>query len=228
MLAGVADVRPRRAGDANEIKSAVLEEAFVFRRKDGIHQHDRKVFIPHRPPLFARAVKKIGDQFRLDFRRVHFRPALERPDAANALPPEFHGQRVLAPKIGQLRRPDIHRVPLHGVLPQRIWVGLRPVAHARQIIGQLVRSPRLRRGNVFGSGENLCGVLQDVSRQARINHARVLHIVVGEDSARDDKNSKDDPKNRQADSGSKKPSLDPDLQKLLPWAGLPLSRNAAC
>jgi hypothetical protein len=79
---------------------------------------------------------------------------------------------------------------------------------------------------VFRCGEYLSSVLEDANRYARINHARVFHVVVSEDSARDDKSPKDNPKNRQADSGSKKSSLDPDLQKVFsPRLELLLSRN---
>ena len=61
VLAGMADVRPSRAHDADEIKSAMLEKALVLRRKNGVHQHDREIFVTHRPAFFARAVKKIGN-----------------------------------------------------------------------------------------------------------------------------------------------------------------------
>src|SRR5215470_1697135 len=222
VFAGVLDITPRCASDANEIKSAVLEKAFVFRRKDGVHEHYREVIVAYRAPLFARAVEQIGDQLRLDFRCVKFGPALQRADAANALPAELHGQRVLPAEVGKLGWPDVHRITVYGVLAERVGIALRPVTDACQIIHQVVRSPCLRRRNVFRRGENLCGVLKDSFGNARLNHARVLHVVVSEDSACDYKNSEDNPKNRQADSGSEKPSLDPDLQKVSPlgWTSI--------
>src|SRR5438132_333380 len=90
----------------------------------------------------------------------------------------------------------------------------------------VVRSPGFGGRNVLRCGENLGGILQDVSGQALVNHARVLGVVVSEDPAGDDENTEEDAKNRQADSGSKETSLHPDLQNISPWAGPLLSRKA--
>src|SRR5438105_9091445 len=127
MLAGVPDVGPGRADDSNEIESAVLEKALVFRRKNRVHQHDWQVFVPYRTPLFARAVKQVGDQLWLNFGGVYFRATLERPDAANAPSAELHGQRVLSRKIRQLRGPNVPRIRLYGVLSDGVGIGLRSV-----------------------------------------------------------------------------------------------------
>src|SRR6266446_175906 len=90
VLAGVPQVSPRCSRDANEVKTTVLEEALVFGGKNRVHQHYRQIFVAHRPALLTRAVEKIGNEFRLDFRGIQFRPPAKGFDGANALAAELH------------------------------------------------------------------------------------------------------------------------------------------
>ena len=69
---------------------------------------------------------------------------------------------------------------------------------------------------MFRRGEDLCGVLEDIAGEPRIDHARILHVVVGESSADGQEDRKDDAKNRQADLRSEKPLLNEDAQVLAP------------
>jgi len=67
--------------------------------------------------------------------------------------------------------------------------------------------------------------LENISGKARVDHARVLDVVVGEDPAGDYENRENYTQNRQADRGSEKPSLNTNAQNFLPWAELLLSRK---
>src|SRR5713226_8135238 len=106
-------VRPGRTSNSNEVKSAMLEKALVFRRKNRIYQHHRQIFIPHGTPLLSRAVKEIGYQIGLDLRGIELTAPGKRFDASNALPTELHRQSIVPCKIGKFRWPDIHRAVLH-------------------------------------------------------------------------------------------------------------------
>src|SRR5262249_38969706 len=61
VLAGVANVGPRSADNTYEIETAMLEESFVFGGKKRVHQSRGQVVVTHRPALFSRAVKEVGD-----------------------------------------------------------------------------------------------------------------------------------------------------------------------
>ena len=128
----------------------------------------------------------------------------------------MHGQGVAARKIRELRGPNIHGVSLHGELAKGVGILLRAVTHAREVFRQVIGSPGLRSGNVLRSRKYLGGVLENVSGKARINHARILDIEVGEDSPGDQKNGEDDTQNRQANDRSEKSSLNADLQTFSP------------
>ena len=75
MTARVAHVGPGRPHDAHKVEAAVLEEALVFGRHDGVYQGGRQVLVEHRAALFARAVEEISNQLRLDFCAAHIRAA---------------------------------------------------------------------------------------------------------------------------------------------------------
>src|SRR6266446_3863335 len=200
VLAGVPQVSPRCSRDANEVKTSVLEEALVFGGKNRVHQHYRQIFIAHRAPLLTRAVEKIGNKLRLDFRGIQFRAAAKWFDGTNTLTAELHRESIIPAKIGKLGRPDIDSVLLDRELADGILILQRAIPHACEIPGQILRSPGLTRGNMFRRGKDLCGVLQDVAGEARINHARVRDVVVGENAAGDQKEGKESAQNRQADA----------------------------
>jgi len=90
----MANVRPGRAEDANEVETGMLKKALVFRGKDGLHEKGRQIFIAHGAALFSGAVEEIGDEFRLDFRTAQIRATGKRADGANDLAAELHGNGV--------------------------------------------------------------------------------------------------------------------------------------
>src|SRR5437879_12051534 len=102
MLAGVPQVGPRRSRDADEVKASVLEETLVLGGKNRVHQNYRQILIAHGPALLARAVKKIGNEFRLDFRGIKVCAAAKRLDGLNALSPGLYSQGIAAGNIRKL------------------------------------------------------------------------------------------------------------------------------
>jgi hypothetical protein len=65
-------------------------------------------------------------------------------------------------------------------------------------------------------GKNLRRVLQAGAGEPRIDHARVLHVVVGKDSAGDEKHGEDDAEDRQTDRRGKKSFLNANAQTSAP------------
>ena len=135
VLAAVPHVGPRRPHDADEVKASVLEEALVLGRKNRVHQHYRQVFIAHWPPLLTRAVEKIGNEFRFDFRGIQFSAAGKRFDGSNALSPELNRQSIVPCEIGKFRRPDIDGILLRCELANGVCILDRTVSHAGEIRG---------------------------------------------------------------------------------------------
>ena len=199
VLAAVPHVGPRRSHDADEVKASMFEETLVLGGKNRVYQHYRQIFIAHGPPLLTRAVEKIGNEFRFDFRGIKLSAAGKRFDGSNALSTELNRQRIVPREIGKLRRPDIDRVRLHGELADGVCILYRAVSHASEISGQIFRSPGLTCRDMFRRGEDLRGVLEDVAGESRIDHARVFDVVVDENSAGGQKNGEDSAQDRQAD-----------------------------
>src|SRR5690242_13844069 len=220
----VPDVRPSRSDDSNEVKAPVIEKSFVFRGKNRVHQFRRQILVPDWPPLLAGAIEQIGNQLWLDLGRIEISPAGERSNRADRFSAELHRQGIRTAEIGKLRRPDVDRVSLHRVLPQGVFVHLGTVADARQISGEILRAPGLPHGNVFGCGENLRGVLKHFSGKSRVDHARVLDVVIGENAASDEKTGEYDPQDRQPYFGSEKSFSDSNAQTMAPGAEPLLSR----
>ena len=144
MLAGMPQISPRRAGNADEVETPVFEEALVLGRKNCIHEHRRQIFVPHRAPLLAGAVEKVGNQFRFDLCTIKFRAAGKRSDRSNGLPAELYCQGIIPREIGKLRRPDINRAALHRELAEGVRILFRAIPHAGEITGQILGAPRLR------------------------------------------------------------------------------------
>src|SRR5208282_5248979 len=101
----------------------------------------------HRATFFARAVEKIGDQFWLNVRGAHLRPAPEGPNPVNGLPGKLHGEGVRFPEVGEARWTDIHGVAFHRELAGGIFILLRAVAYAREVGGQVFGPPVLADGD---------------------------------------------------------------------------------
>src|SRR5262249_33026821 len=76
-VGAVAQVIPGRAEDADKVETRMLEEAFVFGGKNCVHQSWRQVFVTNRPALLPRAVKKVGNKFRLNLRGAQLRPTAQ-------------------------------------------------------------------------------------------------------------------------------------------------------
>src|SRR2546430_9397237 len=72
----------------------------------------------------------------------------------------------------------IRRPPRSTLFPYTTL--FRSVSHAGEIGGQIIRSPGLTGRDMFRRGEDLRGVLQHVAGEPRIDHARVLDVVVDE------------------------------------------------
>src|SRR5439155_26755863 len=142
----VAQVIPCGSEDSNEVESRVLEEAFVFRRKNRVDQRRRQIFVAHGAAFFARAVKEVGDEFGLDIGRAEFRSAVQWTDGLDGLARELHGDRVATGKIGKLRGANVNGIALNGVLPERIVIGRRAVTYALKVLRQVVGTPDLACG----------------------------------------------------------------------------------
>src|SRR5260370_26811299 len=203
----------------------MLEKALVFRGKNGVNQRGRQIVVAYGPALFAGTVEKIGDELRLDFRGPEFCAAGNRPDRADVLARKLNCQRVGAGKVRKLGRPNVDGVASYRELAERAVVILRAVSHAGEISREVVGTPGLARGDVLGSGENLRRILEDVAGEARVDHARILDVIPGENGGRSEKAGENGSENRQAEFGSPETFFDADAQARLPRARLPLSRK---
>src|SRR5579859_3476066 len=176
-MLGVAKVGPRGAKNADEVEAGMLEEAFVFGGENGLYQLWRQVIVTHRAAFLAEAVEEVGDEFRLNFRRAHVRTAAKRADGANDPAVELHGYGVTTRKVRELRWANIQSVALDGVRAHGIFICIGAIAGALEIGDQVVGTPSLPIGDVFGSREDLGGVLQKVAGEPEIDHLRVLDVV---------------------------------------------------
>ena len=61
----------------------MLEEALVFGRENGLHQHFGNVVEMHDAALLAVAVREVGDELRLDLELSAWRAVGSRDDAGN-------------------------------------------------------------------------------------------------------------------------------------------------
>src|SRR5260370_1276666 len=205
-----------RSADEDEVKASMFEDPLVLGGKDRVYQHYRQIFIAHGAPLLTRAVEKIGNEFRFDFSGIKFGSAGQWFDGSNALFPELDRQSVVPCEIGKLGRPDIDGVRLHRELADGVFILERAVSHAGEISGQILRSPGLACRDMLRRGKNLRAVLQDVAGEPRIDHARVLHVIVSEDSASNQKDGEDSAQDGQADSRSEESLFNADAQVVAP------------
>src|ERR1700676_929180 len=130
VLAGMANVGPGGAGDADEVESAMLEKAFVFGGENGMNQGRRQIVVAGGAAFVSRAIKQIADQRRFDFRGVQTGAAGERADGADAPCAELHGKRIGAGKVGKLGGTDIYGAAVYLELPGGAGIFLRTVAYA--------------------------------------------------------------------------------------------------
>src|SRR5216684_1702035 len=188
MAAGVAQVSPGGAGDAQEVEAAMLEKALVLRGENGVHEKRGEIVVADGAALLARAVEEIGDELRLDLGVIEGVAAAERADGANGFAVELHVQRIAADEVREFGGANVDRVALYGVLPEGIFIGFRAIPSALQIAGEVFRPDGLANGNVPGSGKDLRGVLQDMAREASIDHAGIFCVVVREEARGGQKN----------------------------------------
>src|SRR5437879_5096618 len=219
-IMGMPDVGPCSTDDPDEVEAGVLKEALVFRGKNGLYQLGRQIVVTHRALFFAEAVEEVGDEFRLNLRRAHIGAATERADGANDPAAELYGQSVATREEGEFRRPDIECVALNSVCAERILIGIGTIAGALEVGHQIVRAPCLTVGNVFGSGENLGSVLQDVAGEPKIDHLRILDVVEGEDGRGKNEACSHGSEQAQPERRSPETFLNTQSQRKLPEGGL--------
>src|ERR1700683_4063764 len=181
-LRAMADLQigKRGAQNANDVKTSVLEEAFVFGGEDRVHHIFGQIVKADDAALLARTVKKIGDHFRFEFGGVAHGPVRNLRDPRNGRAGEDHAQRVSAMKEGLVGRLDIKRGALHVNLPGRPGDLAILVTGAEKIFGK-VAGPQFFAGvNVSGSGINAGGILEDLAGEALVDQMAELNVVIRE------------------------------------------------
>src|SRR5258708_32312901 len=96
MAAGVAQVSPGGAGDAQEVEAAMLEKALVLRGENGVHEKRGQIVVADGAALLARPVEEIGEEVRLALGVIGRVAAPERGDGANAFAGQLPGERIAA------------------------------------------------------------------------------------------------------------------------------------
>ncbi len=116
----VTHVRQRRTRHANRVKSRMLEKTLVLRGQQRVHQIFRQVRELHRPPLLARLVEKIRQQFRFNFRAVQGGRGGNRANGTNLFAGKLHPNSVSSVKVGRFRRINFQRIPTRNVISHAI------------------------------------------------------------------------------------------------------------
>ncbi len=182
VLAGVAEVGPGGAEDADEVETTVVEEALVFGGENGMDEIGGKVVVTDGAAFLACAVEEVGDEFRLDLRGAEICPATQWTDGADTFGAELYGQGVSTAEVGKLGGTNVDGVVLHSELAEGVFVLFRAITHADEIGGERVKGFRLADGDFFGSRKYLRGVLQDVAGETRGDGMGIFDVVVGEDA----------------------------------------------
>ncbi len=165
VVAGVAQVGPCCADDANEVEAAMLEVALVFGGDDRVDERGRNVVVANRAAFFAKRIEKIGDEFGLDIGGDEIVAAAERPNRADFFAAETDGDRVGGVEIRKPRRDDIDAGAAHRELAERVVVFFGAVADLCQVGREFFGGPGFAVGNALGRRENLRGVLQQMAGQ---------------------------------------------------------------
>ena len=145
VVAGVAEVGPGRADDADEVEAAVFEEALVFGGDDRVDQVGRDVVVADRAALFASESKRLVMSSGSMSAVTRSLPPPSGRIELIFLPPKVTEIALDGGEIGKLRRGDVDAVASHGELAERVVVFFGAVADLGQIGGRVRRLTRLRR-----------------------------------------------------------------------------------
>src|SRR5260370_15926652 len=98
----------------------------------------------HEGQGFGRAaVNRFGDEVGFELGGAEAAAAGKRTNRADRSTADLPRQSVRAAEVRQFGRANVDRVSLRGVLPQGVFVGLGPVANARQVRREIFRAPSL-------------------------------------------------------------------------------------
>src|SRR5579864_2540264 len=177
-FAALFQVFIHRLHDAERIEAAVLEEALVFSRNDGVDQDFRNVVEMDQPALLAIAVVEIRDQLRLKLKLAAVRVVLERDDLGDPAARELDDALFLA-EVGFGSGKDFQGVGTEVVPPHGV-AACFGVSAAAQCHHNLGGRNIIAHSHNPGSREDFGSVDERTAAQLLVDQAGVLDVKIGE------------------------------------------------
>ncbi len=200
-LAVAGEVVKSGAENADHVEGSVFEEALVLGGEDGVDHYRRKVIEADHAALLAGAVEQIGDQLGFDLREIALLAVGKLGDAGDADARKGDSEGVVALEVGVRGGLNFDGRTRYMEFAGGAVDGAFLIPGAKQIGGEVIGAERLPDVNPAGSGVDTRGVLIDLPREALVDHAPELNVVIGERPGGGEQEGKDDAQHTQAEPG---------------------------